>query len=60
MKLEKDMKEAKKALYPNKTPLVLRKERATLPLLLSNDMQDMRSLTHINICSSCKYHPNGV
>jgi hypothetical protein len=49
-KLQKDMKEVKKALYPNKTPSPLgSKERESNPLhLLSNTMQDMKALIHLS------------
>jgi hypothetical protein len=48
-KLQKDMKEVKKALYPNKTPPLGSKERESNPLhLLSSTMQDMKALIHLS------------
>jgi hypothetical protein len=46
-KLQKDIKEVKKALYPNKTPSPLdskKRERAILLLYLSKDIPTMRTL----------------
>jgi hypothetical protein len=49
-KLQKDMKEVKKALYPNKTPSPLGSgERESNPLhLLSSAMQAMKALIHLS------------
>jgi hypothetical protein len=48
-KLQKDMKEVKKALYPNKTPPPGSKERESNPLLLLRTaMQAMKALIHLS------------
>jgi hypothetical protein len=48
-KLQKDINEVKKALYPNKTPPLGSEERESNPLhLLSSAMQAMKALIHLN------------
>jgi hypothetical protein len=50
-KLQKDTKEVKKALYPNRTPSprALKKGRATLLYHLSNAMQAMKTLILLSL-----------
>jgi hypothetical protein len=48
-KLQKNMKEVKKTLYPHKTPPPSSKERENNPLhLLSGAMQAMKALIHLS------------
>jgi hypothetical protein len=48
-KLQKDLKEVKKSLYPNNTPPPGPKERESNPLhLLSSVMQVMKALIHLS------------